>query len=112
MSVPTPAWMPTLIASGTSLATRSRSRETLSARNTTPVKATIASAPCQGTPICFTMTKVKTTFEPIAGATASGRLAASPIITQPKMAASAVAVTRSPRSMPAWDMIAGLTAMM
>ena len=51
------------------------------------------------------------TFEPMAGATASGRFAQSPIITEPKIAASAVAITRSPRSMPAFDMIAGLTAM-
>ena len=51
------------------------------------------------------------TLEPIAGATASGRFAHSPIMTEPKMAASAVAMTRSPRSMPAFDMMEGLTAM-
>ena len=51
------------------------------------------------------------TLEPMAGATASGRLALSPIITQPKIAASAVAMTRSARSIPAFDMIAGFTAM-
>ncbi len=112
ISVPTPAWMPTLSASGTSRATRSRTLDSDSARNTTPVNATIASAPCQGTPICRTSTKVKMTLEPMAGATASGRLAHSPISTVPKIAASAVAITRSPRSMPAPDMIEGLTAMM
>ncbi|MGY4286791.1 hypothetical protein ACVWXO_006011 [Bradyrhizobium sp. LM2.7] len=51
------------------------------------------------------------TLEPIAGATASGRLAQSPINTEPKIAASAVALTRSARSIPALDMIAGFTAM-
>jgi len=45
------------------------------------------------------------------GATASGRLAVNPIMTQPKIAASAVALTRSARSIPAFDMIAGFTAM-
>ncbi|MHC2844588.1 hypothetical protein ACVINU_007522 [Bradyrhizobium diazoefficiens] len=54
---------------------------------------------------------MKMTFDPIAGATASGRLAHSPIIIEPKIAASAVALTRSPRSIPALDMIAGFTAM-
>ncbi len=48
------------------------------------------------------------TLEPIAGATASGRLADSPIMTEPKIAASAVALTRSARSIPAFDMIAGI----
>ena len=52
------------------------------------------------------------TLDPMAGATASGRFAANPIMTQPKIAAMAVPITSSPRSMPACDMIAGLTAMM
>ncbi len=111
MSVPTPAWMPTLRTSGTSLATFSRSFVNERMRKTRPVKATMASAPRQGAPICLTITYVKMTFEPMAGATASGRLAKSPIIAEPNMAASAVAITRSPRSMPAFDMMAWLTAM-
>ena len=94
------------------MATFSRSLESDRIRNTTPVNATMASAPCHGAPICLTITNAKITFEPMAGATASGRFANTPIITEPKIAASAVAMTRSPRSMPAFDMIEGLTAMM
>ena len=56
MSVPTAAWMPIFKASGTSFATFSRSFESERMRKTTPVKATMARAPCQGAPICFTIT--------------------------------------------------------
>src|SRR5262249_12000102 len=58
------------------------------------------------------MLKAMKAFSPMYGATAIGRLAYSPISSEPNTAASTVATVLGPRGMPANSRIAGLTTMM
>ena len=67
---------------------------------------------CHGKPIACTTTKAKNAFRPIAGASATGRLANSPIIILPNAAIRQVVTKTALVSMPATPRICGLTKTM
>ncbi len=71
-NTPMPPAMAALSEGGTALRISSRTRSTVSSRNSTPDQKTIPSAVRQGTPMRATTLMAKKKFSPISGAWAIG----------------------------------------